>query len=566
MNASADSLRRELTSIRNMTPAERSEAILASERAAELVRALPPQDLYLTLAESDPQSALAVLPLATRAQVDFVLDLDAWSGDVIDVERTGRWLDLLHQADPALLLRFLRETDEEFVVLALSKLLFVTKADESTSMDRWPPEDRQVATLDGIYFIEPQDDAPDAAFPALWEALARLREADRPVYEALLERVMWIVPAEQEEDAYERRASRLAEHGFPPLDEAREVWAAGHLADPAWRARVAERLALLPLPGAGGGEGESDGEEPVLPVAVPRNELERLGDALPWLDDARREAIGAALVRLGNRFAVTSGDHLGNPETHRDGLVRALSHVLVGLDELGAKDARSAARALIQVPIVEICRVGTGAIQERVARARALVEHGWLARVPHGRARLEEPLDAVLVGLLAERPRFAADGADRPFRATADLERLDEVLGAIEGLGTFVIETLGTPDTLGLGDGRDVPELTPLPDRREDPRECAWSEIALTAIAQASLGRPPRPVPIGRDDARRALALLLTDEIPRTATPRAHDIARDLRLGDAISHVLARLEADASDLPADDLPDTRFFSAFLFRL
>lgn len=541
-----------------MTPAERSEAILASERAADLVRALPPQDLYLTLAESDPQSALALLPLATRAQVDFILDLDAWSGDVIDVERTGRWLDLLHQADPALLLRFLLETDEEFVVLALSKLLFVTKADESTSMDRWPPEDRQVATLDGLYYIEPQDDAPDAAFPALWEALARLREVDRPVYEALFERVMWIVPAEQEEDAYERRASRLAEHGFPPLDEAREVWAAGHLADPAWRARVAERLALLPLPGAGNGEVE--GEDPVLPVAVPRNELERLGDALPWLDDARREAIGSALVRLGNRFAVTSGDHLGNPETHRDGLVRALSHVLVGLDELGAKDARSAARALLQVPTVEICRIGTGAIQERVARARALAERGWLARVPHGRDRLEESLDAVLVGLLDARPRFAADGADRPFRRTADLERLDEVLGAIEGLGTFVIETLG------LGDGSDVPELTPLPDRREDPRECAWSEIALTAIAQVALGRPPRPVPIGRDDARRALALLLTDEIPRTATPLAHDIARDLRLGDAISHVLARLEADASDLPADTLPDTRFFSAFLFRL
>ncbi|RMF76809.1 MAG: hypothetical protein D6738_00555 [Acidobacteria bacterium] len=543
-----------------LPPERRAAAILASADAAALIRSLGPQDFYLSLVEADPDDALALLAAARREQVDLVFDLDGWDGDEPAVERLGRWLGLLHQANPEQLVSWLLEADEPTVVLVLSRLIHVYKLDESSDPGFWPPEDREVPSLDGVYFLEPRDEAPEAAFPALWSAFALLRERARQAYEALLEQVLWVIPAEQQEEAWERREARLAERGFPPLEEALEVWAPGHLEQAGVRAAIRERLAALPRP-AGAADAPPH-DPPPLPAPLPPGEGALLAEGAGLLDERRRAAIAHALVRLGNRFAVASRDPLGDPETHAAGLRTALSMVLLALDELGAADAGAAARALANIPTFELCRIGVGAVRERVARAHRLAS-GWLARVPHGRARLEVDLDEILAGLLAPRPGLPESGALRPPRARADLERVDRALDVIEDLGRFVTGTLGL-----AGADRDLPELDPLPARRERPDECLWSEIALTALARRALGDPLRPAPLTREQGRAALAALLGDGAPpRRATPRLFELAREAGLGEAATrHLADRLEHDAGDLSPAALPDTRFVRALLFRL
>ncbi len=143
------------------------EAILASPRARELVRSLPAPEFWLTVVQAGLDQALPLLPLAGSRQLDFLFDLEAWSGDGFDPARAGEWLRAFREADPALVARWLREGDEPLVVLALGRMLRVYKLDESTSPDYWPPE-RPIPTLDGIYFVEPVDGLPDGVFPALW--------------------------------------------------------------------------------------------------------------------------------------------------------------------------------------------------------------------------------------------------------------------------------------------------------------------------------------------------------------------------------------------------------------
>ncbi len=544
-----------------LPPDERARAILASDRPADLIRALAPQDFYLSLVEADPDDALALLAAATREQVDLVLDLDGWDGDELAVERIGRWLGLLHRADPEQLVAFMLEADETTVVLLLSRLLHVYKLDESTAPDFWPPEDRQVPTLDGLYFLEPRDEAPEEAFPALWNALALLREHSRQTYEALLEQVLCVIPAEQEETAWEHRQSRLAERGFPPWEEALEVWAAGHLEQAPVRAAIRERLAALPVPEPPDEGPDRRGPPPALPVPLPRDATALLAEAARRLDERTRTAVAHGLVRLGNRFAVASRDPLGDPATHAAGLRAALSHVLLALDELGATEPETAARALARIPTFDLCRIGVGAVRERARRARSLAE-GWLARVPHGRARLETGLDEILGGLLLSRPGLADDGLVRPFRERADLERADQVLDVIGDLGAFVTEMLG------MRGGDDLPELAELPARRERPEECLWSEIVLTALARRALDGPMRPVPLTREEGRIALARLLEGTAPpRRASSRLFDLAREAGLGQAAArHLADRLEQDTAMLAVDALTDTRFVRALLFRL
>jgi len=539
-----------------LPPRERVAAIEASRRPAELVRSLPAQDLFLTLAETGVDDALVLLEHASVPQLEFLIDLGAWDRDAFDPARFARWISAIATANPERLARWLLEGDEAAVVLALARVYHVFKLDESSDPAFWPP-DRPLATLDGTYFLEARDEVPEEAAGALWDALARLRSTHSPAFEALLEQVMWAVPAEREEEAYEHRASRLAEKGFPPFDEAIEAWAAGREADPAVRRERSERaLAAAAAHRVGAPPTEAARHLPA-PVA---DAGRALAEAVAGLDPDHQRRVLAELLRVGNRFAVSSLGHLGDLETHREGLRIALSHANLGLHELGGVRAVALGPALLAtVPVPDLVRAGTGAVMQRAERARRLAA-GWLARVGGSRQRLDPESEEMLEALLSPRPAFGPPGMDvRPFRHPEDLAAADEALDAIEALGTFVEERLG------VGADGLWPELDPLPAARGGPLDLDWPAVALTAVARAALGEPARPRPLGPKEARRALDVLLEGENPRRPAPRLFELAEGLGLSAAAHHLGRRLADELSELPRGDAPDPRFVRSLLLR-
>lgn len=278
MDDSSRTLALQLRRLLALPPAERADALLAAPRPAELVRLLPAQELFLTLVEAGLERGLPLLTHATTPQVEFLFDVDAWSRDRFEAAPAGEWIAALHEADPEALVRWLRQADESLVVLALTRLLHVYKLDESADPAFWPP-DRPLSTLDGTYYVEPRDDAPEAAVVALWQALTRLRALDRPAYEALLEQVLWAVPPELEEGAFEKRTARLAERGFPEFDEAIAAWAAA----PDEAERLRARLDALPA--------ADTPEEPAAVAADPSG-------LLPALREPGLTRLGAAALAL----------------------------------------------------------------------------------------------------------------------------------------------------------------------------------------------------------------------------------------------------------------------------
>ncbi|MCU0253763.1 MAG: DUF6178 family protein [Acidobacteria bacterium] len=389
-----------------LPPRERIAAIEASRDAGALVRSLPAQDLFLTLATVGVDDALVLLEHASVSQLDFVLDLGAWNRDAFDAARFARWISAVAAAGPDRVARWLAEGDEATVVLALSRVYQVFKLDESSDPAYWPP-DRPLPTLDGTYFLELRDDVPEEAGAALWQGLTRLRSTHSQGYESLLEQVMWAVPAEREEDAYERRASRLAERGFPPFDEAIEAWAAGPEADPEVR-REAARRALSAASARTLAAGPAT-TEPARHLPAPLDEeASALAQAVAGLDPAEQRRVLSDLLRLGNRFAVAGLGDLAELETHREGLRIALSHAALGLHELGGARAAALGPALLAaVPVPELVRAGTGAVLQRAERARRLAS-GWLARIAGARERLDPESEEMLAALLLPRPRRAA--------------------------------------------------------------------------------------------------------------------------------------------------------------
>ncbi len=542
-----------------LAPRERLSALEGATDPAALVRSLPAQDLFLTIAEIGLDDALPLLAHASLPQLEFLLDIDAWDRDAFVPARLGRWLAALCEANPDRVARWLGEGDESAVVLALSRVFRVFKLDESADQAFWPP-DRPLPTLDGTYFLEAREGIAEDTAAVLWDALTRLRSVRSAAYEALLEQVLWAVPAELEEGAYERHASRLAEKGFPPFEEAVEVWAAGPEANAAARRRLGER-ALATAPPELFETAPSDA--PGTPA--PRHLPVPLGDAggglvsgLVGLPPAEQARVLGELLRVGNRFAVSSLAPLGDLDTHREGLRLALSHASLGISELAGERGDAAARALLSVvPIPDVVRAGTGAVLERAERARRLAD-GWLARVDDGRQRLDSELEELLTALLLPRPMYGAPGSPpRPFRQPGELAAADEALAAIEALGGLV-ET-----TLGIGaDGR-WPEIEPLPAARSGAKDIDWSAVAITSIARAALGDPPRPLPLSRSEARRALDRLLEAERPRRATACFFDRARELGLGAAAQYLERKLIEEVGELPAEQPIDPRFTRTLL---
>ena len=534
----------------SLSPAARVEAILSAPRPAELVRSLPAADLYLTIVETGLDDALALLPLASTDQTEFFFDVDAWRRDDFDPARAARWLAAMHEADPETVVRFLREADEQLVVLLLSKILRVYKLDESSDPAFQPP-DRPLSTLDGTYFVELRDDELEEAAGPLWEGLARLRERDRAAYEALLEEVMWAVPPELAETAFERRGSRLAEKGFPEFDEAMEVWAGGPESDPAERARLVERVRALPAPASAASPEEEERPAAHVPAPLAEGALPALAAAARGLPPERLERLFADVARLGNRFAVAGLEPLGEPETHRNGLRTALSMINLGLAELfGDRVAELGPRALAGLSVFELNHAGVGAVLQRVQEARRL-ERGWLSRVHLARRRLDAPLGETLDGLLEPRPVFADGALRRPPRTLEDLETWDETLAVAAAFGVYL------EDTLRAG-AAELPELDPVPARRESALDVDWSAVALTSIARLALGDGARPKPLARDEARRAIDLL-ADEATFARC------AEELGLGAAAPYLRGVLEEDVAELPPDEPPDARFVRRLLFR-
>jgi hypothetical protein len=296
-----------------------------------------------------------------------------------------------------------------------------------------------------------------------------------------------------------------------------------------------------------------------LPIAVGTATFDRLSLALTELDEPERDQRLHDLVRLGNRFAVASLRPLAELATHRDGLLQALSHAQLGLELLAGPEADlDRLKALcLRVPVFDLAKAGTAAVQQRAARAREL-RWGWLARVLHGAQRLDEPHRAALEGVSDSRPAYALTDPPRPFRRVADLEEVDEVVDVLRALGGFLERTLGA------GGERDLPELEAADSGvHDDPERIPWHAVALTVLARLALGEPARPEPFPAHELPQALEALGR----LLATPRELEQASlVLDLGPALGWLMNVHADQLADLdPADPQLDPRFVPALLTR-
>ena len=229
--ARIDNLARQRKELLSLPSEEMLNSILNSPQSTALVHSFSEEDFYFLVHNIGIEDSHPILYLASDKQWEYIIDLEVWKKDRIELASMTRWFDLLFKVDPNRFIKWSLKQQIEFMEFYLSKNIEL-KIREN---DQDPSElGEAFITLDDIFYLrfldEPtgfESDGDEShetdkkirdAF--LLKYLKTLADNDHIAYQKVLIESSGVIPAESEEEAYRLRNVRLAEKGFMPHEEA----------------------------------------------------------------------------------------------------------------------------------------------------------------------------------------------------------------------------------------------------------------------------------------------------------------------------------------------------------
>lgn len=446
------------------------------------VRGLPVEDFFWILKKFGEEDALTLLELASERQWEYVLDLELWHRDRLDVQVASRWLVTLSQADAVRLAKWLLSDGE-----SLAYYHFFRAFDVVVPTDKNEPYDLPPGffSLDGVFHIRVRD----ARNREPMERLIRtMGDVDFLRYQSLLLGLSGVLPAELEEEMYRKRNVRLAEHGFLPFEEAISVYAP---LEPA-RVKVEKQISLQDLPL----DPETRALVPTAPFEQARS-VNLLTQAAGWAHDP------SFLDRIHLEFAglcnqIHAADGMARHEL--DDLVgtarKAARYLNLAIERLCGRDLTAAEQILRTHPLVMLFRVGFGLAMKVKWEAERWYGGSWCRRQGLRPVFWGEGWGGTLTGLLSERPKFhAGPGSEEEYK---DFEWLSEVAESMAVLRRLMVLDGLVEKLTGQPTGESslpVPETT-------------FHPILFNAWGRTILGLKPGFSGFSLEEARQLLSTL----------------------------------------------------------
>ncbi|RMG21351.1 MAG: hypothetical protein D6729_00945 [Deltaproteobacteria bacterium] len=385
---------------RRLAPAlarRRMDLILEKPHAAQLVRALPAEDLYFLIKDVGLEDAAPLVALASPEQFQSFVDLDCWrpepEGPVLDTARVLRWLAVARAGDEEAARAKAAALDLEVMERCFQdglRIVDLREQEEKPRPDDVRPgdEDLEWHTTDGgafrIAFLGDQNSVEGAELRRL---LQDLYAANPFAAERFLAVVRWELKSDLEEHALRFRTGRLEDLGFPPREVALSLYA--HV-DPDAPAPPQPRP-VDPVPGF------------FLSEFRGASFLDRCAGKVVGVQT--RTTLDRALVYLTNSVLVADQIDPGDLEAVREAIARMRAYLNLGLYRMAGGDEEAGARILATRALKHVFRVGFSLTLElrwrldRMARSLALPAEDLAAA-------LDAPERQVLEALLLPRPMY----------------------------------------------------------------------------------------------------------------------------------------------------------------
>jgi hypothetical protein len=541
---------------------QKRDLILSAPEAERLVQSFAPETLFYTLKEIGVADAGDLLSMAVPEQVRWLFDLDCWDKDQVNLSRMREWIEAMAEAGRRRMAEGLMALDLELVAMLMRQYVKVHRmADPQDSPDA--PSNRFVQ-FDEHYLIE--FIRHDQIQPLLLEFLEEAFERDYNYFTGLMEEIYWGVEAEIEEQAYQFRNARLADHGFPDYYDAQAIF--GYLNPSQFeqlrREYVAPARDTLAL--------EIDLAPEMAPVLNGAgsslfNTALTAGFAAQGMRQLRSE-----MALVSNQVLVARSVDFGDLEAVRVAVEMTHDYINLALEHLSGGDLATAIEHLRNTHVQLLFRLGISLTIDLRKHAQATVARfgfasGRTSEVPW----LDTPYREALNGFLQRQPRFfdglarAGEVSLRDFRAMRDihlgyamLEHLDAIPDLFKGL-------------LGL-------DITSLSFRAQVAgHEIRLSQIILTALTREFLDGRLRLEPIeprrlcelhaaimSRGGRPARLAASFRERVETVIAQRLHRDIRE-RTSDFVNSCLNMLEEELSELDSSRPIDPRFIQSLLIR-
>ena len=355
------SLRKDLREARGK---RKLDLLLSGPDPAKLVRALPPEELYLALLDIGPDDAPEIVAMATPEQFRHFVDMSAWHGGDEGPRNSEvlRWVRLSREGSgEQKRLRFrgqLSGLDVELLALVLRRGMTVYDLGEDEDPRPKRPE-LSYYTPDRRFLLE---FSSEDEFSAMRQVIEALYERDEGAAGRLIEATRWEQPAELEEAARRWRDGRLRDLGVPDFEEAISFYAR----PAATKGGHDSRLRAHHVPGSAPG------------LAVPR-QGSLVDAALELLEGDDLERAEEAVVYAANAALVANKVPLDDPDQVREQLAEARATLSLGLELLSSGDPERASRLLVEMPIRQIFQAAMGEAYRLQTRARRNLAGGAAA-------------------------------------------------------------------------------------------------------------------------------------------------------------------------------------------
>ncbi|HVN88968.1 MAG TPA: DUF6178 family protein [Candidatus Binataceae bacterium] len=542
---------------------EKYDLILSAPEAERLVQSFAPQTLFYTLKEIGAADAGDLLSLAVPEQVRWLFDLDCWDKDRPNLRRMREWIEAMAEGGRERIADGLMSADMELVSLLLRQHLKVHRIDEPNENNTDAPSDRFIQFGDH-YLIE--FTRRDSIQQLLMDFLEEAFERDYAYFAGLMEEIYWGVEAELEEQAYQFRSSRLADHGFPDYYEAQSVFA---YLNP--RHFLEVRKEYVP-PARDGTLTEGTALPPELAPTLPEAENSLFNTALMAGFAAQGiRQLRSEMALVSNQVLVARSVDFGDPDAVRAAVEMTHDYLNLALEHLAGGDLTTAIEHLRETHLKILFRLGVSLTIDLRKRAEATIASlGLDARRGREVPYLDSPYRETLGALLQRQPQFFA-GLDNPtevdnrnFRSMRDIHLGYAMLDQIESMRDLFRGLLGL-DIASAGFRANVAG-----------HEIRLSQILLTALLRLRLDHrllfePIEPSRLGdahaammvgerparlsnefRSTVNGALSRMLDEQMLRRATPY-------------IESCLKMLEEEFAELEPSRGIDARFLRSFLIR-
>jgi hypothetical protein len=401
-------LRKERRHILQLAPEKALDAIQESSHAVPLVHSFPEQDFYFLIHDIGPEDSLPLLAMASARQWQYILDLEVWDDDRIDLEAVTYWLGLLAKAD---LPRFIQWVLNEKLIF-VEYYLFQNIEVRIREHDEDPSDfGDDFFTFDNVFFIRyikksvlssdslPVDEARETLLNTLLSGLAAI---EHTTFQKILLESTAMISAEFESEAFHWRNARLEEKGFLPFDTAIGVYyplAPGDVATTVHKDMGAS-TEMMPVPMVTMGLLEND---------------HIFARALQQIDQHEMlMALELEFVSLCNRIIVADRKTIREKKALGEMVRKACGYIHIGMqvihddpdDTMSAPALNRMAAMLCNIPLSHLFRVGYGRAVALKHRTERWLKDSWFRSQGLPLVFWDEAWTGVLGGLLLTRPLY----------------------------------------------------------------------------------------------------------------------------------------------------------------